>query len=295
MVFSQITKSEIAHTFITRNGEAKLYRLTNEIITKEQPVLFIHGFNSSEKIWFSHRTKTNEYEGFAEKAVKDGYDVWILSLSKSKMANLIELAEDDLLTALMIIHTETDKKIKIIAHSMSGVLCRYLSHPIFFESVNLDIMETMVSEIVTLATPHSGFTIKQKSQNKLATIFEHFENWVSGKKKSPLYSGFFQFLSKSDLFITLNSNLYFNPGIKWVNAVAKHDFFILQSSILPIENLIGLEQKFFDVNHLKLPFYELMVRFVNKFGIKSKRLDFFISPPIYWSNEVYEWIFKSVS
>ena len=277
-------------SFNTRNGEAKLLRLTNATI-KRQPVLFIHGFNSSDKIWFNHKSRDKEYEGFAERALQDGFDVWILQLSKSKMANLIELAEDDLLTSLMIIHTTTEKKVKIVAHSMSGVLCRYLSHPIFFEKIEFNLLETMVNEVVTLATPHLGFTIKQKTQNRLFSIIEHFENWVAKKKRLPLYSGFFQFLSKSELFITLNTDMYLHPGIKWINAVAKHDFFIHKSSILPVEKLESLEQKFFNVNHFKLPFYEWILRIVNKFGIQSKRITFFTSLPIYWSNEVYDWIF----
>ena len=278
------------HLFKTRNGEAILQRLSNN--STLQPVLFIHGFNSSEKIWYSYKNRGIYYEGFAEKALEDGYDVWLLGLSKSKMANLIELAEDDLLSALITIFSITNKKIKIVAHSMSGVLCRYLTHPVYYEKTRSDIMEFMVDEIVTLATPHQGFTVKQKFKNKISSLFEHFEIWASKKRRNPLYSGFFQFLSQSEFFITLNTNFYFNPAIKWTNAVAKHDFFIHKSSILPTETMQGVDQKFFNVNHFKVPFSDIIITIKNKFSLKSPKMDFFTTPPIYWSVDVYNWIFK---
>ena len=277
------------HFFKTRNGKAILQRLNGE--SDKPPVLFIHGFNSSEKIWFSHKKFSVFYEGFAEKALQDGYDVWILGLSKSKMADLMELAEDDLLSALQIIFAITHKKIKIVAHSMSGVLARYLSHPIYFESINSDRMENLGFEVVTLATPHHGFTVKQKFKNKIINTFEHFENWVSHKKGSPLYSGFFQFLSQSEFFVSMNANEYFSSEIKWTNAVAQHDFFIHRSSILPIETVTNVNQKFFNVNHFQLPLSDLVIHILQKLKIKSKKMDFYTTPPIYWSKEVYEWIF----
>ncbi len=278
------------HNFPTRNGRASLYRLTKK--AKLRPVLFIHGFNSSEKIWFSHDKLGIFYQGFAEQAIQDGYDVWILGLSISKMANLIELAEDDLISALQTIFALTSEKIKIIAHSMSGVLCRYLTHPVYFEAIESDVMETMVFEIVTLSTPHLGFTIKQKFKNKISNLIERFEKWVTTKQGIPLYSGFFQFLSKSELFISLNSNLYFNPKIKWTNAIAQHDFFIYKSSILPIEQLDSINQKFFNVNHFKLPLSDIIIYFLKKYSVTSKRMDFITTPPIYWSSDVYNWIFS---
>ncbi len=278
------------YLFSTRNGKAILLRLNGA--SNKQPVLFIHGFNSSEKIWFSHKKAGIFYQGFAEKALQDGYDVWLLGLSKSTKANLIELAEDDLLSSLQIIFGLTNKKIKIVAHSMSGVLCRYLSHPIYFESIESDIMENMVFEVVTLATPHHGFSFKQKFKNKISRIFEHFEIWASKKKQTSLYSSFFQYFSQSEFFTSLNSNVYFNPEIKWTNAVAEHDFFVHKSSILPENSGTNVHQKFFNVNHFKPPFSDYIIRFLNKFSIKSRKMDFLTSPPIYWSPEVYEWIFS---
>lgn len=287
--------SDVEEYFLpTRNGKANLYRL-NRIEGKPDllPVLFIHGFNSNDKIWFSHKKQGTFYQGFAEKALDDGYDVWILGLSKSKMADLRELAEDDLLSAIQTIFAVTNKKVKIVAHSMSGVLIRYLTHPIYFKSFDLDIIETMVCEIVTLSTPHFGFTVKQKTKNRVILLFERFEKWISKKESNRLYSGFFQFMSHSELFVSLNSNLYFNPNIKWTNAVAEHDFFNHNSSILPIENLERINQKFFNVNHFKPPFSESIIWLLKKLSIKSKKMDFYTTPPIYWSPDVYEWIFTS--
>lgn len=273
----------------TRNGKAVLQHLNTS--STKQPVLFIHGFNSSEKIWFSHKKSGVFYEGFAEKALQDGYDVWLLGLSKSRSANLVELAEDDLLLALQTIYAKTNQKIKIIAHSMSGVLCRYLSHPIYFESLESDVMESLVFEVVTLSTPHYGFSVRQKFKNKITGFFEHFEIWASKKKERPLY-GYFQYFSQSEFFVTINNNAYFNPEIKWINAVADHDFFVHKSSILPENTGSNVHQKFFNVNHFEIPFSSYIIHLLNKLSIKSKKMDFVTSPPIYWSKDVYEWIFK---
>lgn len=281
----------------TRNGEANLQRMTNKS-DDCQPVLFIHGFNSTQKIWFSHKHKDIFYNGFAEKAIEDGYDVWSLNLSKPKMGNLIELAEDDVLTSIKIVYNATKRKIIIVAHSMAGVLCRYLTYNNFSVNNSKNEIDLMVSEIFTLATPHQGFTIKQKFQNKISNLIEKFENWVANNHKIPFYFGFFQFLSQNDLFQKLNAETMLHPSIKWYNAIAQHDIFIHESSKLPNEKLNNVDQRIFKVHHFKIPFSDFFVSIVEKMKIKEnwnsfyKKVGFIENPPIYWSDEVYDWIFS---
>lgn len=288
-----------SYKFLTRNGEAVLQRMGGKDRNKKS-VLFIHGFNSSQNIWFSYKSRDIIHQGFAEKALEDGYDVWTLSLSKPKMGNLIELAEDDVLTSIKMVYKSTSKKIVIVAHSMGGVLCRYLTQRKIGTKTQTKITQ-MVSEIYTLATPHQGFTIKQKFQNRLSNIIEKFENWVANKQRFPLYFGFFQFLSQNDLFKDLNSEIYLNPSIKWHNAIAQHDIFIHESSKLPENKLKNVDQREFKVHHFKMPFSDFLIDLIEKVRIKEKwisfykKLYFIENPPIYWSDEVYKWIFSKES
>ncbi|MFW9998180.1 MAG: hypothetical protein ACFFD4_39425, partial [Candidatus Odinarchaeota archaeon] len=46
----------------TKIGKAYLYHLNNSY-SEEQPVLFVHGYNSSDKIWSSVNYKKKTYKG----------------------------------------------------------------------------------------------------------------------------------------------------------------------------------------------------------------------------------------
>ncbi|MHA1449177.1 MAG: esterase/lipase family protein [Candidatus Hodarchaeales archaeon] len=289
------------YTIRTRNGKAHLIHL-NEDRPNSQPVLFIHGFNSSNKIWMSYKRHGSFFTGFAEKARDDGYDSWTLRLSRSKRGDLLQLAEDDLFSAITIIHEKTGKKIKIIAHSMAGLLCRLLTNSDVFTPENVHAAEKMISEVCMLATPHHGFSFKKGIHFKKVTkVVDRFEHWLAsldGSKASQVMKAFFQLLSASDLFNKMMTN-DFNPSIMWFNAVAYEDYLISESAKLPDQNIDNLKQKVFDVHHFKIPFSELVQYIVERENIHTRlkrfedELDILKKPPIYRSEEVYEWIFNN--
>ncbi|MFW9779383.1 MAG: alpha/beta fold hydrolase [Candidatus Heimdallarchaeota archaeon] len=225
--------------------------------SKGPPVLFIHGFGSSGEVWFRYEDSLGNYLSLK------GIDCWSLTLSNAVYANIIDLAENDLLTSLELVFEESQQKVTIISHSMGGIITRVMTSPNFQHSRELTRIEEMIFGIVLLTVPNQGIT--RGNRSKMEEFFNSVQQVLSKERVPPdLGLGFFQLTPKSQLLSRLNQDPILNPNLHWLNAIGRYDWIVpITSSSLPLANTpksLNLKQKEFPCDHMTYPFDNTLKR-----------------------------------
>ncbi|MFW9853637.1 MAG: alpha/beta fold hydrolase [Candidatus Thorarchaeota archaeon] len=239
----------------TEFGIAKLVH--HNPSSKGPPILFVHGFGSSGEIWFRYEDSLGNYLSLK------GIDCWSLTLSNAVYANILDLAENDLLTSLELIYEKKQHRVTIISHSMGGIITRVMTSPNFRHSIELTRIEEMLYGIVLLTVPNHGIT--RGNRSKMEEFFNSVQQVLSKERLPPdLGLGFFQLTPKSQLLSRLNQDPILNPNLQWLNAIGKYDWIVpTTSASLPmaeISNDLNLTQKEFPCDHMTYPFDNTLKR-----------------------------------
>lgn len=296
----------------------RVAHLQNRLKSSGKPVLFIHGFNSSEKIWYSKK-KSKDSTRFAERAFELGRDVWSLNFSHSKSVDIRTLALQEIFPSLKYIHGQRKgEKIDIVSHSMGGIYCRFLFSENFEEKKEkCREAEEIVDSVTMLATPNHGINIKRirkilDSQDWVSTFERRLKATDFKFVKKQTNRAFWQILQGSDFLNQLNkSPRLLNPKISWKNGIATKDILVEYSSAEfsseEVSNLknVDLEQKYFETVHMKnllhfLPIFSESssedIFAVIRRGLEKlfpKEIPYLLRAPIYASEEVFDWTFES--
>ncbi|MFW9855961.1 MAG: esterase/lipase family protein [Candidatus Thorarchaeota archaeon] len=249
----------------TKHGTA---RLINETVDRRgSPVLFVHGFGSSPRIWFKYPDSLGKF--FLK---KEELDVWSLGLSNAISGDIEILAQEDLYASLVFIYKRDKKRIHIIAHSIGGIIVRYLLCP-HFDHFSFNA-EDLVSGVSLLSVPNHG-TNKFKS-DRIWNMMSLITNYISFNRL------FVQVLRSSKLIGSLNRHKpCLNPKIKWQNAISTFDNLIEPESMRFAEEDmtdIEIEQREFPCDHIVYPLKWL---FADNY------------PPIHRYSPVAEWIYEN--
>lgn len=261
-------------------------------------VLFLHGFASNRDVWFKWE------DSMGRRALKkDKYDVYTLDMTNSYFGNIKELSKD-LFYATKIIH-ENDSligkktKIKIVAHSMGGIVARFMLNSDNFKSkVNFS---SWISDVNLLAVPNHG--IKASDNLRILDIISKMQNIVD---KRNMQTAFQQLEAQSSLIKSLNKKgNSLSSSVMWKNAIGLNDDVVNKETAEFKEDELPknceLEQKYFNVNHMVYPFSTTLKRLSLMEG--PSIIDPLIEPitelfknqqypAIHRSKEVYEWIFN---
>ncbi|MFX0087190.1 MAG: esterase/lipase family protein [Candidatus Hodarchaeota archaeon] len=249
----------------TSHGKA---RLINKTIDRTGfPILFVHGFGSSPSIWFKYHDSLGKF--FLE---KEEIDVWSLGISNAIRGDIELLAKEDLYASLNFIYKRSETQIHIIAHSVGGIMVRFLLCPHFNHS-HLKA-EEFVRGVTLLSVPNHG-TNKFKS-DKIWNMMSLITNYISFNQL------FVQVLKSSSLISSLNHHRpCLNPKVKWQNAISTFDNLIEPESMRFTEeelSEIDIEQREFPCDHIVYP------------------LKWFFNdnyPPIHRYSPVAEWIYEN--
>ncbi|MFX0015985.1 MAG: esterase/lipase family protein [Promethearchaeota archaeon] len=249
----------------TKHGTARLINKT--VDRRGLPVLFVHGFGSSPEIWFKYPDSLGKF--FLQ---KKEIDVWSLGLSNAISGDIEVLAQEDLYTSLSFIFERSETLIHIIAHSVGGIIVRFLLCPHFQHS---DLKpEELVQGVSLLSVPNHG-TNKFKS-DRIWNTMSLITNYIRFNQL------FVQVLRSSELINALNNQKpCLNPKVKWQNAVSSFDNLIEPESMRFMEEElldIDLIQKEFPCDHIVYPLKWL---FNDNY------------PPIHRYSPVAEWIYKN--
>ncbi|MFX0184901.1 MAG: esterase/lipase family protein [Candidatus Hodarchaeota archaeon] len=250
----------------TKHGTA---RLINKTVDRTGfPILFIHGFGSTPEVWFKYSDSLGEF--FLQ---KEEIDVWSLGLSNAIFGDIELLAQEDLYASLNFIYQRSETRVHIIAHSVGGIIVRFLLCP----HINHSFLhvEEFVRGVSLLSVPNHG-TNKFKS-DRIWNMMSLVTNYISFNQL------FVQVLRSSKLINSLNRNQpCLNPKIKWQNAISTFDNLIEPESMrFAKENLLGvdIEQREFPCDHTVYPLKWL---FNDNY------------PPIHRYSPVAEWIYENL-
>jgi triacylglycerol esterase/lipase EstA (alpha/beta hydrolase family) len=168
------------------------------VAPSKQPILFVHGLNSSSNTWWN---ENNMYDT----AYQNGYETAFIDLYPSK-----NMWDNGALLAQKIreIYNYYGEKVVVVAHSKGGIdtqsaLVHYGAFP-------------YVSRVITLSTPHHG--------SQLADLaYSSWAGWLAGilgSKNDATYSlqtGYMAyFRSETDQDANVNKNpIYTFGGTKW--------------------------------------------------------------------------------
>ncbi|MFW9906186.1 MAG: esterase/lipase family protein [Candidatus Thorarchaeota archaeon] len=249
----------------TKHGTA---RLINKTVDRGGfPVLFVHGFGSSPENWFKYPDSLGKF--FLQ---KEDIDVWSLGLSNAINGDIEVLAQEDLYSALNFIYKKSESLIHIIAHSVGGIIVRFLLGPHFNQSYLKT--EELVRGVSLLSVPNHG-TNKFKS-DRIWNLMSLITNYISFNQL------FVQVLRSSELICTLNRyKPCLNPKIKWQNAISTFDNLIEPESMRFTEEEssdVDIEQREFPCDHIVYPLKWL---FNDNY------------PPIHRYSPVAEWIYEN--
>ncbi len=239
------------HEFKTTQGLAKLYHYN---LDYEGPsLLFIHGFGGSSEIWFRYPESLGNY--LKEK----GADVWSLGFSKAKWGDIRRLAHEDLYSSINFIYQQNGMKpLRVIAHSIGGIIIRYLLAPHLFHPYSLDLAVSMLNGVTLLATPNHGVNVFR--YDKIWSVMNLLINHVKFNQL------FVQILRYSDLIDLLNTDQHsLNPNVRWQNAIGIFDHIVdINSAKFEKRELspdIDIKQKEFPVDHLEYPLKTIIAIF----------------------------------
>ncbi|UXH45215.1 hypothetical protein N5C46_03885 [Rossellomorea vietnamensis] len=168
------------------------------VAPSKQPILFVHGLNSSSNTWWN---ENNMYDT----AYQNGYETAFIDLYPTK-----NMWDNGALLAQKIreIYNYYGEKVVVVAHSKGGIdtqsaLVHYGAFP-------------YVSRVITLSTPHHG--------SQLADLaYSSWAGWLAGilgSKNDATYSlqtGYMAyFRSETDQHVNVNKNpIYTFGGTKW--------------------------------------------------------------------------------
>ncbi|MCA0148428.1 MULTISPECIES: hypothetical protein [Rossellomorea] len=168
------------------------------VAPSKQPILFVHGLNSSSNTWWN---ENNMYDT----AYQNGYETAFIDLYPTK-----NMWDNGALLAQKIreIYNYYGEKVVVVAHSKGGIdtqsaLVHYGAFP-------------YVSRVITLSTPHHG--------SQLADLaYSSWAGWLAGilgNKNDATYSlqtGYMAyFRSETDQHVNVNKNpIYTFGGTKW--------------------------------------------------------------------------------
>ncbi|MFX1507558.1 MAG: esterase/lipase family protein [Promethearchaeota archaeon] len=249
----------------TKHGTA---RLINKTVDREGiPVLFVHGFGSSPENWFKYPDSLGQF--FLEKAE---IDVWSLGLSNAISGDIEVLAQEDLYSSLAFIYKRSETRVHIIAHSVGGIIVRFLLSPHFNHSYLK--AEELVRGVSLLSVPNHG-TNKFKS-DRIWNTMSLITNYISFNRL------FVQVLRSSNLISSLNHHKpCLNPKVKWQNAISIFD------NLIEPESMRFTEEELFDIDMVQREFpcdhivYPLKWLFNDNY------------PPIHRYSPVAEWIYEN--
>jgi hypothetical protein len=249
----------------TKQGTARLINKT--VDRTDFPILFVHGFGSTPEVWFRYPDSLGEF--FLQ---KEEIDVWSLGLSNSISGDIKLLAQEDLYASLNFIYQRSETLIHIVAHSVGGIIVRFLLCP----HINHSFLnaEELVGGVSLLSVPNHG-TNKFKS-DRIWNMMSLVTNYISFNQL------FVQVLKSSKLISSLNHHQpCLNPKIKWQNAISTFDNLIEPESMrFEEEKLldIDIEQREFPCDHTVYPLKWL---FNDNY------------PPIHRYSPVAEWIYEN--
>ena len=274
--------SQIIYEIETNHGFANLHHRTLDC--DGPPILMLHGFGSSEAIWFNSPASLGNY--FAER----GVDCWTLNLSNAISGDIISLAHEDLFTALNFIYNRKRNPIVIVAHSMGGIITRVLTSPNFSHSYSLKDIEEQISGIALLTVPNHGVDAGNVSQiEDLANRILKILKPESTPFQSDFGLGFVQLVKTSLLIKTLNETPQLNQNIKWINAIGKYDEVVPRTSALfdisTLQNTSVVQEEF-PCDHMVYPLSQTLEKVMKIYPAihRSKEVgqliyETFISPP----------------
>ncbi len=262
------------------------------------PVLFVHGFNSSSNIWFDH----NDGKGFVTLSSENGYDPWTLDLSDPISGDIIDLAIEDLHKAIRYIIQKKQQKIKLVCHSMGGLLARIITTENLLPEVPGFLSTPHLEDVTLLATPNHGYSPGGLFGRLDPEWIKSVENllkslgWESFQKS--FQRPFFQMLRGTNLLTKLNKQPCLCPYLKWRNGIALEDIVVPAESAMfgetEIHSVPEFDQKLFHACHMDTHKWqnlssELIEWLKRNFGFEFEFLSY---PPIYRKTEVAEWIFE---
>lgn len=270
------------------------------------PILFIHGFNSNDLIWYPREDLPRGYVSFVELAMKAQHPCWTLQLSDSRSIYLPLLAEEDLLTALEHVYQyHGGQKIHVVAHSMGGLVTRVLIEQSIPKQVTtVDEAVSMIEKVSFLGTPHHGV-----GWIRVRKIWQEFDEDIPSKLIARTYStlkrtGILFFLV-NDFLKYMNSFPILHPRIYFKNAFGLKDLVVGKKSpqLSPDEVMPGtvIEQRAFDVDHMEYPLFSSALDYIHDWiSLAESRLqstfqwqipkDQLQRIPINRSKEVFDWI-----
>ena len=264
----------------TSLGTSKLTHTT--IYSRNQPVLLIHGFGSTSEIWF----KSNDSLGNV--LLKNNFDVWTIKLSHPVIGDIKSLAHEEVFEALEFINDSTGKKIRIIAHSMGGLIARFMVTENILHPYQISEAIEKIEGITLLAVPNHGI----KSPKLLLKLKEYI--YKKNSSPSELEVALVQLLDSSEVVQILNTGKQtLNPKIKWQNAIGIYDEIVDTDSASftkeELEDEIRLDQKEFPCDHMIYPLTEnnTIKKILDSFNIK-------INPAIHTYLPVAEWIMNDL-
>ena len=269
--------SQVIYEIETHQGFAKLHHRTLE--SDGPPILMLHGFGSSEAIWFNSPASLGNY--FTER----GVDCWTLNLSKAISGDITALAHEDLYTAINFIYSQKNQPVVIVAHSMGGIITRVLTSPNFDHSFNLKDLEKQIKGVALLTVPNYGVDVGDVSQiEDLANRILKILKPESKPFQSDFGLGFVQLVKTSQLAKTLNKEPQLNTNIEWINAIGTYDAVAPKNSSLFHKSTLtetSLIQREFPCDHLAYPLSQTLEKVMK------------IHPAIHRSAEVGQLIFET--
>lgn len=293
-------------------GDLKLYESKNS--KNKGIILFIHGFNSSYKIWGDIEQK----DSFFMQLYKLGYTCYSIDFSNTLFTSIVDLADEELEQVINIIeHKNKNRKLVLIAHSLGGVILRYfldseVKHR--FHNVQRLKEELKISLIALLASPNHGIALSSSAfknipeenyNNSPKEFFQGLTSFSSYRKKinekipnnvlSELYY-------KSKLIQTINNNIATNlwPEVPIYNLIASDDIVVNPESAKIHHEEIDYHGQFyqyeFESVHMKNPLeWRELIEFLNLKEIKKIKKDledripglkYFTLKPIYQNSDV---------
>lgn len=318
---------QLLKDFSVPDGTASIFGFSESFLKKKilsnakGIILFVHGFNSSAKIW------GDENNGFVSLSIKNQFIPFVVDFSNARIGSIANMANFDLHFCFIYIQDflsknkakKTPLPFHFVAHSMGGVITRYfLSTTVPHD--NYDVSElkmTNIKSVALLGVPNHGIS-KSNSDNfvaKMEKIISDFNSFSGPKHSIKLVDqAYFQLLSGNTIITSLLNDLSTNmwPELFWMNFIAQFDIVVDHNSSFFNEDEVAFLgdnflQKEFDATHMKNPlkkFTDMATKKIpfnnNKFlsSLEIKKPDFLgylVNEPIYANKDLMKEYFVLVS
>jgi hypothetical protein len=261
--------------------------------------VFIHGFNSSYKIWGN----LNEPNSFFKQFYDYGFNCYTVNFSNTILTSITELADEELEQSIDFVLSKLQEKEKLvfITHSLGGVILRYfldvnISH-LYHNSIDLK-KKGNISLIALLALKKHDENFFQLI-NSETSLREKIKHKIKSNVLSELYFD-------SKLMYTLNNDVSSNlwSEIPTYNFIASDDIIVSRESVNFHPNEIAYHKNFhqqeFKSVHMKNPFeWRELTDFLNLKELKKIKSDleeripglkYFTMKPIYQNLNVINYL-----